>query len=123
MLGRYSESDKAFDETIEMIPPIQAENSRGLDLQGHNFIGQNNSEEALKAFEKVTELDPQEPAGWHKGEVLKALGRQAEADEALPGCRELGYNVQKESGAEPSSTPKCWPSPGLWPQARMGSWQ
>jgi tetratricopeptide (TPR) repeat protein len=108
MLGRYSESDKAFDETIEMIP---ANSSRKLaevwTFKGINFIGQNNSEEALKAFEKVTELDPQEPAGWlYKGEVLKALGRQAEADEAYARAGELGYNVQKESGAEPSSTPK-----------------
>jgi hypothetical protein len=56
---------------------------------------------------KVTELDPQEPAGWlYKGEVLKALGRQAEAEEAHARAGELGYKVQKESGAEPSSTPK-----------------
>jgi len=132
MLGRYNESDQAFDETIEMIP---ASSSRKLaevwTFKGINFIGQNNSEEALKAFEKVTELDPQEPAGWlYKGEVLKALGRQAEADEAYARAGELdnhfrslltaeeeaneastrvvdlGYNVQKESGAEPSSTPK-----------------
>ncbi|MFZ3113749.1 MAG: tetratricopeptide repeat protein [Methanothrix sp.] len=108
MLGRYNESDQAFDETIEMIP---ANSSRKLaevwTFKGINFIGQNNSEEALKAFEKVTELDPQEPAGWlYKGEVLKALGRQAEADEAYARAGELGYNVQKESGAEPSSTPK-----------------
>ena len=108
MLGRYNESDQAFDETIEMIP---ANSSRKLaevwTFKGINFIGQNNSEEALKAFEKVTELDPQEPTGWlYKGEVLKALGRQAEADEAYARAGELGYNVQKESGAEPSSTPK-----------------
>ncbi|HOE45696.1 tetratricopeptide repeat protein [Methanothrix soehngenii] len=132
MLGRYNESDKAFDETIEMIP---ANSSRKLaevwTFKGINFMGQNNSEEALKAFVKVTELDPQEPAGWlYKGEVLKALGRQAEADEACARAGELdnhfrslltaeeeaneastrvvdlGYNVQKESDAKPSSTPK-----------------
>ena len=108
MLGRYNESDKAFDETIEMIP---ANSSRKLaevwTFKGINFIGQNNSEKALKAFEKVTELDPQEPAGWlYKGEVLKALGRQAEAEEAHARAGELGYKVQKESSAEPSSTPK-----------------
>ncbi len=132
MLGRYNESDQAFDETIEMIP---ANSSRKLaevwTFKGFNFMGQNNNEEALKAFEKVTELDPQEPAGWlYKGEVLKALGRRAEADEACARAGELdnhfrslltaeeeaneastrvvdlGYNVQKESDAKPSSTPK-----------------
>ena len=108
MLGRYNESDQAFDETIEMIP---ANSSRKLaevwTFKGFNFMGQNNNEEALKAFEKVTELDPQEPAGWlYKGEVLKALGRRAEADEAYARAGELGYNVQKVSGAEPSSTPE-----------------
>jgi tetratricopeptide (TPR) repeat protein len=90
---------------------IPANSSRKLaevwTFKGFNFMGQNNNEEALKAFEKVTELDPQEPAGWlYKGEVLKALGRRAEADEAYARAGELGYNVQKVSGAEPSSTPE-----------------
>ncbi len=93
MLGRYNESDRAFDETIEMIP---ASSSRKLaevwTFKGLNFMGQNNNEEALNAFERVTELDPQEPAGWLcKGDVLKALGRQAEADEAYSKAKELGY--------------------------------
>jgi tetratricopeptide (TPR) repeat protein len=93
MLGRYNESDRAFDETIEMIP---ANSSRKLaevwTFKGLNFMGQNNYEEALKAFEMVTELDPQEPAGWlYKGDVLKALGLQAEADEAYVKAKEMGY--------------------------------
>jgi tetratricopeptide (TPR) repeat protein len=93
MLERYNESDQVFDETIEMIP---ANSSRRLaevwTFKGLNFIGQKNNEEALKAFEMVTELDPQEPAGWlYKGDVLKALGRQAEADEAYAKAEDMGY--------------------------------
>ena len=93
MLGRYNESDLAFDETIEMIP---VNSSRKLaevwTFKGLNFMGENNYEEALKAFEMVTELDPQEPAGWlYKGDVLKALDRDFEADDAFTRARELGY--------------------------------
>ena len=93
MLGRYNESDLAFDETIEMIP---AKSSRKLaevwTFKGFNFMGQNNYEEALEAFEMVTELDPQEAAGWlYKGDVLKALGRDSEADDAFARATELGY--------------------------------
>ena len=93
MLGRYNESDQAFDETIEMIP---ANSSRELAevwiFKGFNFIDQKSNEEALKAFEMVTELDPQEPAGWlYKGDVLKALDRYFEADDAFTRARELGY--------------------------------
>ena len=95
MLGRYNESDQAFDETIEMIP---ANSSRELAevwiFKGFNFIDQKSNEEALKAFEKVTELDPQEPAGWlYKGEVLKALGRADEAEAAFARAKEQGYHA------------------------------
>jgi len=103
MLGRYNESDQAFDETIKMIP---ANSSRKLaevwTFKGLNFMGQNNYEEALKAFEKVTELDTQEPAGWLcKGDILKALGRQAEAEEVYANAQKLGYSIEPETPQVP----------------------
>ncbi|GAB6266389.1 MAG: hypothetical protein STSR0001_18360 [Methanothrix sp.] len=49
-------------------------------------------DEAVDAFDKALQINPKDPLTWmNKGDALKALGRQAEADEAYAKARELGY--------------------------------
>ncbi len=49
-------------------------------------------DEAVSAFDKALQINPKDPLTWmNKGDALKALGRQAEADEAYAKARELGY--------------------------------
>lgn len=52
-------------------------------------LGKN--EEAVQAFDGALQADPDDAQVWSlKGDALKALGRQAEADEAYARARELG---------------------------------
>jgi tetratricopeptide (TPR) repeat protein len=49
-------------------------------------------DEAIRAFDKAIEINPQYVAAWAgKSIVLKALGRTAEADAAFAKVKELGY--------------------------------
>ena len=49
-------------------------------------------DDAVNAFDKALQINPKDPLTWmNKGDALKALGRQAEADEAYAKARELGY--------------------------------
>ncbi len=49
-------------------------------------------DEALKAFEKAIEIDPNYAKAWcNKGTDLGHLGRNTEADAAFTKAKELGY--------------------------------
>ena len=48
-------------------------------------------DEAVKAFDRAIEINPQDSAAWkNKGVTLKALGKTKEADAAFARARELG---------------------------------
>ncbi len=49
-------------------------------------------EEASQALNKATDLDPKLVAAWKvKGDALRALGRNSEADRGVRQAEELGY--------------------------------
>lgn len=49
-------------------------------------------DEAATAFDGALQANPEDAQAWSlKGDALKALGRQAEADEAYAKVKELGY--------------------------------
>ena len=114
MLGRYNESAAAFDKAIELskgdITITQAYEAQAYQDKGSALFELGKYDEAVSAYDKAIELFPSEQmtgSSWYKKCVaLKAQGKQSEADAAFAKAKELGYNVQKESGAEPSSTPK-----------------
>ena len=115
--SKYNESLQAYDRAIELAPEnAEIWQDKGAVLL--RFAGSANDkslyEKALESFNTSLEISPENPdtlAG--KGVALDALGRTSEAntafaqaDAASAKAGELGYKVQKESGAEPSSTPK-----------------
>jgi len=84
MLGRYNESNEVYDQAIAMMSAgSDRKLAEFLTFKGFNLLGQGNNQEALEAFEKVTELDPKEPMGWlYKGNALMAMGNYEDADKA-----------------------------------------
>jgi tetratricopeptide (TPR) repeat protein len=88
-LGRSDEATLAIDEAIQL-NPNNPDAWKQKALNSH-VIGKYN--ESLEAYEKVIELSPEIASAWvwkGKGDALKVLGRQAEADDAYAKARELG---------------------------------
>ena len=66
--------------------------------QGNVFYSRGRYENAIKAYEKAIEIDPNLAGAWHnKGETLKSLGRSTEADAAFSKAKELGYEDKPSS--------------------------
>lgn len=89
-LGKSNEATTAIDKAIQMDP----RNSQAWGQKALNSYVLGKYNESLAAYEKVIELEPENAFAWiwkGKGDSLKALGRQAEADAAYAKARELGY--------------------------------
>ncbi len=100
-LSRYDEALEAYDKAIEFNPKEGA----AWMGKGRIFYDNGRYEEAVKAYDKAIEFAPfnitpvldlyamnlSATAWTGKGEALKALGRQAEADMASDTARKLGY--------------------------------
>ncbi len=87
--GKYEDAVKALGNATDADPKNEmAWKVKGVllwrELKKYN--------EAVDAFDKALQINPKDPLTWmNKGDALKALGRQAEADEAYAKARELGY--------------------------------
>ncbi|MFB3765157.1 MAG: tetratricopeptide repeat protein [Methanotrichaceae archaeon] len=97
-IGRYAESLEAYDKAIENIGnlPVTTNQSKKLSsfwvLKGFVFDLTKRTDEALIAFTKAAEIDPQNVDAWvAKYKILTELGKHDEADEALAKARDLGY--------------------------------
>jgi tetratricopeptide (TPR) repeat protein len=93
IIGMYNESINTFDKALQMIPASATETlfsfwmSKGWTLLAHSDNGA-----ALTAFEKGITLNPEDGSAWFfKGDALKALGRQSEAEAAFAKAKELDY--------------------------------
>ena len=113
--GRYDEAIIAYDRALELYPELAdagiAQKGKGDSL---TKLGKREealaaydaavvaSDKAITAFNNATPLDkaisftfdpyPLDKAFWNnRGSVLKALGRQGEADAAFAKSKELGY--------------------------------
>ncbi len=63
-----------------------------MEQKGDALMDLGRYEDALAAYEKATVVDPAFPRPWYKkGQALKALGRESEADDAFTKAREMGY--------------------------------
>jgi tetratricopeptide (TPR) repeat protein len=97
-MEKYEEAVAAYDRSIELAPSefvsARAEIGKGKAL---DKVGRH--EEAIKAYEdavdnldKTLQQSAFDAQSWYlKGTALKALGRQAEADESYARAKELGY--------------------------------
>jgi Flp pilus assembly protein TadD len=85
-------------------PDIQANRKAGDYLQillenrlrgkGDVLSKQGKCDEAIKAFDEVIKLNPQDPiARYAKGLVLQEVGHSVEADAAFAKAKELGYPI------------------------------
>ena len=89
-LGRNTEADAAFDKAIN----VSSDSVYWLALfgKGEVLLAQKKYDEAVKAYDKVIELNPADAKTWNeKGVALQALGKNAEADAAFSKAKELGY--------------------------------
>jgi Flp pilus assembly protein TadD len=56
------------------------------------FYSQGKYDEAIQAYNKAIEIDPQDAYAWNnKGVALKSLGHTTESNEAFAKAKDLGY--------------------------------
>jgi Flp pilus assembly protein TadD len=61
--------------------------------KGYDLHAQGKYDDAIKAFNETIRLDPNHAFAWNcKGNALKALGRDTEANAAFAKAKGLGYN-------------------------------
>ncbi len=87
--GDYNETVKALEEVSRLAPQ-----DKDLWINGGVLLSAHlgRYEEALEYYERALQIDPADGYAWYaKGEAQKALGRQAEADEAYAKAKEMGY--------------------------------
>ena len=85
--GDYNETVKALDEVSKLAPQ-----DKDLWIDGGVLLSAHlgRYEKALEYYERALLIDPADGYAWYvKGEALKALGHQAEADEAFARAEEL----------------------------------
>lgn len=87
--GNYNETAKALEKASLLDPK-----DKDLWINGgillSAVLGRN--DEALKYYERALQIDPVDGYVWYaKGEALKSLGRNSEADAAFVKAKELGY--------------------------------
>jgi tetratricopeptide (TPR) repeat protein len=64
--------------------------------KGNALVGQSKYDEAIQAYDKAIEIDPNYVPAWHnKGYVLNLLGKTSESEEAFEKAEKLGYGVSK----------------------------
>jgi tetratricopeptide (TPR) repeat protein len=96
----------AFYEQKDYRRAIEAYN-KAIELDPKDRVGYYNKACALTAFEKyeaalealtqLTDIDPNYGPAWDlAGQILKALGKSDEAEQAFQQARELGYNKRAE---------------------------
>jgi len=86
--GNYNETIEALEKVIELAPQdIDLLINGGILLSA--VMGRN---DALKYYERALQIDLKDGYAWYvKGEALKSLGRNSEADAAFVKAKELGY--------------------------------
>ena len=87
--GKYEDAVKALGNATDADP----KNEMAWKVKGVLLWRElKKYDEAVDAFDKALQINPKDSMTWmNKGDALKALGRQAEADEAYAKARELGY--------------------------------
>lgn len=93
-MKKYEEAIKAYDKALETYPSSMDKFlSSGIwQGKGDALEAMGRHEEAIAAYDNDLDAHPKDaPAMYKKGQILKALGRNPEADIALVKAKELGY--------------------------------
>ncbi|VVB70018.1 Beta-barrel assembly-enhancing protease [uncultured archaeon] len=107
--GRYEESTDILKESIKVDPYFASP----WNLIGNNFWTGKNSDKALEAYEKAIQLRPNKGLYWfNKGDALKELGRNSEAEEAYAKASAFGYG--NFAVANEAAIPGPIPTPGTF---------
>jgi tetratricopeptide (TPR) repeat protein len=88
-VGDYDGAVEAFDNATNIDP----ENEMAWKMKGTILASElHRYDEAVKAFDTALKINPEDAPVWNlKGGALKALGRQAEADEAYAKAEGPGH--------------------------------
>jgi len=87
--GDYNETLNALNESTKLAPE-----DKDLWINGGVLLSAvlGRDDEALGYYDRALQIDPADGYAWYaRGESLKALGRQAEADRAYAKAETLGY--------------------------------
>ena len=93
-MGAYSEAYVCQNEAMNLNPPKEyfASIGRNYEPIGSALKYRGFYEEAIKCYDKASELNPSRLDMWlNKAELLKILKRNTDAEAALTKAKELGY--------------------------------
>lgn len=77
---RYLKKPALALMTLQQLHRLSPDHSRALQEEGHAYLLMGNSQNALVAFNRATQLNPALIASWRaQGEILTSLGRQPES--------------------------------------------
>lgn len=92
-ISRYNESLKAFDKALELNKTINTTNAEAWRGKGVVYSDLENYSEALKCFNRATEIDPLYGQAWRsKGILLLKMGRPEESIQALDKALKIDPN-------------------------------
>ena len=94
-LGRYDEAQEDYEQALKDYDDVIKKNPRNAQVmynQGNALRGLQRHNESLQAYDRAIELNPGYIDAWRgKAIVLRALGGNAEAEEASAKAMDLGY--------------------------------
>ena len=93
LLAEIKNEHKELENSIKKLDDLLIKNTgEAWKSKGHTIDGQGKYDEAIQAYDKAIEINPQDADAWNsKGIVLKLFGRTTEADSAFAKAKELGY--------------------------------
>ena len=84
-MGNYEQAVEDADRGIQL---LNRDLASTLDTKGVALVGLGEYEDALKYFDRAIELEPSIAEVWfHKGDALKDLGREDDAEAAYATAR------------------------------------
>lgn len=90
LLYKRGQYDQAVEYAARAIEIQTADLSATLDTEGMALAGMGKYEEGLGYINRSIDLEPLDAIVWiHKGDILKAMGKQAEADAAYAQSKQL----------------------------------
>ena len=101
--GRYEDAANALDNATNADP----KNEMAWKVKGYVLsVTLKKHSEAVEAFDKALQINSEDPFTWQrKGDALKALGRNSEADAAFAKAEGLGYQISYISEVD---TAEAW---------------
>jgi len=98
-LGRHNESLEAFDQALQSIPDSDTRKQVSVwEMKGMALEEAGQTEEAIRSYERVTEIDPQNTIAWWRfAALLKDQRKYNQSLQAYEAVLQLGPQSMEEA--------------------------